>query len=135
MGKDCSKESWISFILRMAFVSLFAVASAGKFVGGLNAVAAQFSEMFKGTFLPLPLVILYARLIPFLEAIIAIWLLMGIRLKEAWIFTAIILISLAFGLVIGRQNAADNYMYVLIACVGLYFSEFDTCNVGRLIKK
>ena len=135
MGKDCSKECWISLILRMAFVSLFAVASVGKFAGGLDAVAAQFSEMFKGSFLPLPLVVFYARLLPFLEALIAVWLLLGIFLKEAWIFTAAILISLAFGIVAAHQNAADNYMYVLMACVGLYFSEFDTCNVGRWIKK
>ncbi len=132
MGKDCSKESWISFILRMAMASLFAVAAFDKFHGGLNGVVTSFTEMFKDSFLPLPLVALYARLIPFVETVIALWLILGIRLKAAWIFTAFTLISLAFGMVVARQGqtAAENYVYVLMACAGLYFSEFDTCHLG-----
>ena len=131
MGKNCSKESWISFILRMAIASLFAVAAADKFLGGLNGVVTSFTEMFKNSFLPLPLVVLYARLIPWVEALIALWLLVGIRLKAAWILTAFTFISLAFGLVVAHQpTAASIYTYVLISCAGLYFSEFDTCHLG-----
>ena len=137
MGKDCSKECWISFILRIAIASLFAVAAAGKFIGGIDGVVASFTSMFKDTFLPSPLVALYARVIPWVEAAIAIWLILGVRLKEAWIFTAFTLISLAFGMVVARQGttASENYVYVLIACVGLYFSEFDKCTFGRKGKR
>ena len=133
MGKDCSKECWFSFILRIAMASLFAVAAAGKFSGGLDAVVMQFTGMFKDTFLPSPLIALYARVIPWVEAAIAIWLIVGVRLKEAWILTAFTLISLAFGMVVAHQGtiASENYIYVLIACVGLYFSEFDQCTFGR----
>ncbi len=137
MSKDCSKECWISFILRIAMASLFAVAALSKFVGGLEGVVVSFTGMFKDSFLPSPLVALYARMIPWVEAAIAIWLILGVRLKEAWIFTAFILISLAFGMVVAHQGttASENYIYVLIACIGLYFSEFDKCTVGRLGKK
>ena len=131
MNKNCSKESWISFILRMAIASLFAVAAFDKFHNGLDGVVTQFTEMFKTSWLPLPLVAVYARLIPWVEALIALWLLAGICLKAAWILTAFTFISLAFGLIVAHQPAAaDIYIYVLTACAGLYFSEFDTCHLG-----
>ena len=137
MGRNCSRECWISFILRIAIASLFAVAAADKFIGGLDAVVVRFTKMFQFSFLPSPLVALYARAIPWVESTIALWLLVGIRLKEAWIFTAFTLISLAFGMVIARQysTAYENYVYVLIACAGLYFSEFDNCTFGRWGRK
>lgn len=137
MGKDCSKECWISFILRIAVASLFAVAAADKFIGGLDGVVMRFTGMFKDTFLPSPLIALYARTIPWVEATIAVWLILGVRLKEAWILTAFTLISLAFGMVVAHQytTASENYIYVLIACVGLYFSEFDKCILGRRGRK
>ena len=136
MGKNCSKECWISLILRLAMVSLFAVAAAGKFMGGIDGVITNITGMFKDTWLPGPLVALYARLLPWAEALIALWLLSGIRLKEAWVFTAVTLISLAFGLIVAKQpTAADVYIYILTACAGLYFSEFDKCTMASLEKK
>ena len=137
MGKKCSKEASISLILRLSIASLFAVAAIDKFMGGMDDVVVRFVDMFKNTWLPEPLVALHARLIPWVESVIAIWLLLGVRLKEAWIVTALTLISLAFGMVVARQyaTASENYLYVLMACVGLYFSEFDQCNIGKLFKK
>ena len=137
MDKKCSVESWISLILRLSFVSLFATAAIGKFVDGLGTIVTGFTELFKDTWIPTPLVILHARLIPWLEALIAIWLLLGVRLKEAWVLTALTLISLAFGMVVLKQaaTASANYIYVFMACVGLYFSQFDQCNVGNWGKK
>lgn len=132
MGKDCSKECWISFILRIAMASLFTVAALGKFIGGLEGVVVSFTGMFKDSFLPSPLVALYARALPWVEALIAVWLLVGIRLKTAWILTSFTLISLAFGLILTQpQTASQIYIYILVACAGLYFSEFDKCVLGR----
>ena len=136
MGKDCSKECWISFILRIAMASLFAVAALSKFIGGLEGVAASFTGMFKDTFLPSALVALYAYVLPWVEALIAVWLILGIRLKAAWILTAFTLISLAFGLMVAHQDTVSQiYIYLLAACAGLYFSEFDKCILGWKGKK
>jgi len=135
MDKGYSKECWISIILRLAMVTLFGVAAANKFLGGLAGVVMHITGMFKDTWLPVPLVSLYARLLPWAEAAIAIWLLLGVRLKEAWIFTALVLVSLAFGMIVAKQPAADNYFYVLMACAGLYFSSYDKWNVNNWKKK
>ena len=136
MDKGYSKECWISLILRLSMVTLFGVAAAGKFMGGLDAVVTHITEMFKDSWLPVPLVAFYARILPWAETVIAVWLFLGVRLKEAWIFTALVLVSLAFGMVVARQaTAADNYFYVLMACIGLYFSSYDKCNINNWKKK
>ena len=128
--KDHVEEGWISFILRVAVAALFAVAAIYKFVGGIGATAQMFQEMFKTTWLPLFLVTPYAYLIAFAEALIAVWLLSGYKLRAAWIFTSFVLISLGFGMTVLKQSAGDIYVFLLISCAGLYVSRYDRCGVG-----
>ncbi|PIQ85026.1 MAG: hypothetical protein COV74_10535 [Candidatus Omnitrophica bacterium CG11_big_fil_rev_8_21_14_0_20_45_26] len=124
---------WISLILRVAMASLFAAAAIPKFAGGLDHVVTQFQSMFENTWLPLSLVTLYARVIPWIEILIPIWLLSGWRLRTAWFVTAGVLVSLAFGMIVTAQGAvaANNFFYVTMACAGLYFSQFDRWNHGE----
>ena len=126
-GKIESEGCWISLILRLAVASLFAAAAIAKFQGGLESVVGYFQSAFKDTWLPPALVTLHARLVPYIEAIIPIWLVSGFRLKLGWVATALFMVTLAFGMMVAKQYAvaADNYRYVLICCAGLYFSQFD----------
>ena len=136
MGKNCSKEASISFILRVAFVVIFGTAALSKFMMGLGASAQFITGMFQKTWLPAPMVSLYAALLPWVEAAIAVWLLLGINLKGAWVLTSFALISLGFGLMVAQSPmSAGVFTYLLIACVGLYFSDFDQCNIKNLGKK
>ena len=128
IGKNLSEEQWISTILRLAMASLFLAAAVGKFIGGIGATVTSIEGMFQGTWLPGPLVSIYARLLPYAELLIAVWLIVGTKLREAWIFTAFVLISLGFGLAVAKQPARDNYVLACVACAGLYFSRFDTCS-------
>lgn len=134
--KDHVEEGLISLILRVSMASLFLIAGVDKFMKGLNLVSESFTMMFKDTLLPPALVGPYAYFIPFAEVLIALWLLSGIKLRAAWVFTAFLLISLSFGMVIAKQyaTAADNYAYVLMACAGLYFSRYDCCALGKCKK-
>ena len=133
IDKNNEELCWISFILRISMASLFAVAAIGKFVGGIGATVTRFEEIYKATWLPLWMVTPYAHTIAFAEVIVAVWLLSGYKLKEAWIFTAAVLISLAFGMAVAQQyaTAADNYIYVVISCLGLYLSRYDCCVLGK----
>ena len=133
IDKNNPELCWISLILRVAMASLFAMAALGKFTMGLDNVAGMITGMFKNTFLPGWLLTPYAYGIAFAEALIAVWLLVGIKLREAWIFTAFVCISLAFGMVVAKQGttASENYIYVLMACAGLYFSRYDGCGLGN----
>ena len=128
--KDHVEEGWISVILRVAMAALFAVAAVSKFLGGIGATVHTFQEMFQATWLPLVLVTPYAYAIAFAEALIAVWLLSGFKLRAAWIFTALVLISLAFGLTVAKQSAADIYTFLMVACLGLYVSRYDRCGLG-----
>ncbi len=128
------EKSWISLLLRIAVASLFIGAVVPKFREGMDLVAA-FQGMFQGTWLPMPLVKLHARLTPWAELLIPIWLISGFRLRWAWLFTGLFIISLAFGMIVAKQgpSAADNYSYLLLAIAGLYFSRFDTLNVDAIL--
>ena len=128
--KDHVEEGWISLILRVAMAALFGVAAISKFLGGIGSTVQTFQGMFKTTWLPLALVTPYAYVIAFAEALIAIWLLSGYKLRAAWIFTAFVLISLAFGLTVAQQSSADLYVYIVIACLGVYLSRYDHCGIG-----
>lgn len=136
MNKTCTKESCISLILRLSFVALFGNAALSKFMMGLGASADHMITMFKATWLPEPLVSAYAFMLPWVEAIIAIWLLLGVRLKEAWCLAGLTLISLGFGLMVTQSPVSANiYIFILVACAGIYFSDFDDCKIFGCCKK
>lgn len=128
--KGYEEQGWISLVLRAAMACLFAVAAISKFSGGVGATVKMFQGMFHETWLPLALVTPYAYGIPFAEALIAFWLLTGYKLRAAWVFTSLVLISLGLGLMAAKQSAADIYTYLLIACLGIYVSRYDHCGIG-----
>jgi uncharacterized membrane protein YphA (DoxX/SURF4 family) len=128
------EECWVSLILRLAVASLFAAAVIPKWSGGLaglDGIVANFRETFKDTWLPAPLVVFQARLIPYVEALLPVWLLVGWKLRIAWVITALFLVTLSFGMLVAQQGdvAAHNFAYVLIACWGLYFSKYDRLSI------
>ena len=130
LNKSCSNEAVISVILRLAMALLFGLAAYGKFAGGIDVVVTNFTTMFQNL-LPAGLVTIYARVLPFLEALIAIWLLVGFRLRLAWTVTAFTLLSLAFGLMVAKQSPADIYAYLIIVSIGIFVSNHDCCTVGK----
>ncbi len=135
-GDAADVGAWASFLLRLAMASLFFVAAVGKLQGGMKSVEAtvgHFQKAFENTWLPKSLVTMHGYATPFIEALIVAWLLTGFKLKAGWIFTTLFLISLAFGMAVAGKHdvAGQNYMYVLFACVGLYFSRFDRFHLGR----
>ena len=136
MEKCHTEGCWVSLILRLAMATLFIGAVVPKWTAPPGSLVASFEAMFKDTWLPMELVRMKARAVPWIETILPIWLILGFRLRWAWVATALFLTSLAFGMVVAKApNAALTYLYVLIACVGLYFSQFDKLNLGCLFGK
>ena len=131
MKENHTEGSWISLILRLAMASLFLGAVVPKFQHGLGSIVGAFQAAFKDTWLPMRLVTLHTRCVPWIEAGLVIWLIIGFRLRWAWSVAGLFLTSLAFGMiVIGKGDvAAGNFSYVLISCVGLYFSRYDRWSV------
>ncbi len=131
-NKEYSELSWIAIILRVAMSSLFMVAGVSKFAMGLGYSAEQIISSFSQTWLPGFLVAPYAYALPFVEIALALWIFSGQYIKKAWITAAFLLITLAFGMAIVGQSAiaAGNYVYVVIACLGLYVSRYDCCDAS-----
>jgi uncharacterized membrane protein YphA (DoxX/SURF4 family) len=122
--------AWASFILRLAIASLFFAAAVPKLKGGwasIHGTADHFQAAFENTWLPKALVTADGYAVPFIEALIPIWLISGFKLKAAWVFTSIYMVSLGFGMIVVQNGdvAAHNYTYVLICVAGLYLSRFD----------
>lgn len=130
---ECERSA-ISLILRVAVASLFVAAAVGKFTNGLDGVVQYFQATFKDTWLPTSMVTIHARITPFAELLIPIWLIVGYHLRIAWIFTGLFTVSLAFGMMVAGKYpiAANNYFYVLLICAGLYFSPYDKLSVDGM---
>lgn len=129
-----SAGAWASLMLRLTIASLFVAAVVPKWMQGFGApraLADSFVKTFENGWLPMALVRPMGYLNPFIETLIPIWLLLGIWIRAAWVFTTLFLISLAFGMasLAQRDVAANNYTYVLIACIGLYMSRYDRFNL------
>jgi uncharacterized membrane protein YphA (DoxX/SURF4 family) len=140
MTKQNCEHCWISLILRIAVASHFAAAVVPKWstgLAGLQGIVDSFAATFKDSWLPAPLVAWHARVVPFIEALIPVWLILGYRLRLAWAVTALFLVTLAFGMLVVREYAvaANNFLYVMIACWGLYFSQYDRLSVDGWLRK
>jgi len=126
-----------SLVLRLAVGSLFFAAAVRKLQGGTETIhktVQYFQTTFENTWLPSTLVTIHAYATPFIEAAIVIWLILGFRLKAAWMFTALFVTTLAFGMSVAGKfdTAANNYNYVLICCAGLLLSRFDRFCIDTL---
>jgi uncharacterized membrane protein YphA (DoxX/SURF4 family) len=131
---------WISRLLRLAVTSLFFAAAAGKWHGGSKTISQTFDffqKTFEGTWLPDQLVTIHFYVTLFIEPLLVLWLIIGLALPLGWIVATLFMISLAFGMSVAGQHAtaSNNYIYVLIFCVGLYFSQFDSWRLSRLWSK
>lgn len=138
MLKNTNQLSLISLILRISIGLLFLGAAIIKVQGGIDGSIAYYMSMFKNSIFPEFLVKIHASMIMFLEFALAIWLISGFKLRYAWIASALTLISLAFGMIFVYKFdvVSDNFIYVLIACLGIYIEPYDKfrMNTQRDIK-
>jgi uncharacterized membrane protein YphA (DoxX/SURF4 family) len=123
----------ISLLLRLAIGTLFLGAGIIKVKGGIDGNITYYLSIFEKSIFPTTLIKLHASVIMFIEFILAIWLFSGIKLKQAWIASAITLITLAFGMIFVYKFdvVSDNYIYVVISCIGLYIAPYDIYSFNR----
>ena len=137
MEKNNTEGAWISLILRIAMAALFVGAVVPKFQRGTESIVVMFQGSYKDSWLPMPLVTLHARLVPWIELLLPLWLAAGWRLRWAWAAAALFMTTLAFGMIVAEKGgvAASNFQYVLICCVGLYFSRYDRFGLDRFASR
>ena len=118
---------WVSVFLRASLGSLFLSAAIAKVPAGIAGTVGYYSKLFEHSLLPSFLVTAHASVIMLVEFALAAWLLSGYRLALAWKAAAVVLISLAVGMIFAGKTdvASDNYGYVALALGGLLTSPFD----------
>lgn len=123
---------WVSVLMRLSIGSLMLVAALNKVPNGIEGTVGYFTSVFEKSLLPLFLVKIYAASIMVVEFLAAAWLLSGYKLKAAWIFNGLLLVSLAVGMaLVGKYDvASNNYAYVVIAGIGLLASSYDRWQLG-----
>ena len=125
-----SAESWAIITLRLFLSLRFIVAGIGKFKG---EEGFAFSNYYHGTVpwlmntfdgvLPRFLVAPYAYMIAYIEVVLGIALLLGVKTKYALALTALTYVSLAFGqMLLSEHGTVTNIgIHLIITAAALYF--------------
>jgi hypothetical protein len=118
---------WVSVFLRASIASLFLTAAISKLPGGIAGTVGYYTSLFEHSLLPRFLVTAHASVIMLVELALGVWLLSGYRLQLAWKASALVLLSLAVGMLFAHKTdvASDNYVYVALSVAGLVTSRFD----------
>lgn len=125
---------WVSVFSRASIGSLFLVAGLTKLPGGIAGTVGYYESLFQNTLLPSLLVRSHASVILFVELALGAWLVSGYRLSTAWKAAALVLTSLAVGMMFaGKYDvASNNYLYVALSLGGLVVSRFDRWVFGMV---
>ena len=138
--QDTSKT--IAFLLLRLFLGLlFVVAFVGKLKGetgyslaNLNIVSQGILENFdKNTFLPRILLLPYCYALPWVEIIVGVALLLGIKTQCALTVFGFTMVSLAFGMLLVKQTdvAANNSIYLFLGVFALYLSPYNRFSLTK----
>jgi thiosulfate dehydrogenase [quinone] large subunit len=113
-------------LLRITLGTIFLTTGLVKFSMGISNFAGGLEQQFAGK-LPQPIVAVFAHLLPFVEVTVGALLLLGLFNLITLVVTWLLLIVLTFGKVVENDAAtvAHNLIYVLIAFVLLWFTEYN----------
>jgi thiosulfate dehydrogenase [quinone] large subunit len=141
-GSCCriSPEGAAAFLLRVSLGVLFFFVGLDKFLAPIGAagVSQKLAAGFHTTNLPAFLAVPFLHMLPYVEVTLGAVLVIGIFTQEALAASGLLLISLAFGKIFEQDYAtvANNFNYVLLAAVGLYFASRDNLySLDRLLRK
>ena len=125
-----SAESWAIITLRLFLSLRFIVAGIGKFKGEegfavsnyYNGTVPWLMNTFDGV-LPIFIIAPYAYMIAYIEVVLGIALLLGVKTKYALALTGLTYVSLAFGqMLLGGHDKVTNIgIHLIITAAALYF--------------
>lgn len=125
---------WASVTLRLLLGTLFLSTAIIKVPNGISGTIGYYESIFQDSLLPSFLVSAHASVIMIVEFVMAAWLISGYRLATAWKASALLMASLAIGMVFAGKfdHASDDYLYLFFCGIGLLTSRFDRWTVGHV---
>jgi len=106
---------------------IFLLYGINKFKMGVENFAAGTTQKFENTILPLPLVSAFNHVLPFWEADVGVLLLLGLFRNATLFATAVLMISLTFGMAVLQQSqvVSGNLIYLAITLALLFLADYD----------
>jgi len=120
-------------LLRATIGIVFLTTGTKKWLHGVDAFAGGLREMFAGK-LPAVLVNPFAYAVPYVEIAVGVLLVLGALNVPALIVSALLMISLTFGMMVAGESAtvAANLSYAIIIFILLWSSEHNRYSVDGL---
>ncbi|MDT8389347.1 MAG: hypothetical protein RRC34_02440 [Lentisphaeria bacterium] len=134
---DEKNATWISVFMRVAIIIFLGFSGLRKVTGGVGVSVERMRQLFADTGTPAWLVTGQAWIVPYLEVAIAIWLLTGYKLRGAFITSALLILNFCGAMkILGNGDVvANNSLFVLLCCVGLFFCHRDRWSIDGLIAR
>ncbi|MCH6255268.1 DoxX family membrane protein [Puniceicoccaceae bacterium K14] len=136
-----SAETWAILALRLFLSLLFITACLGKFISDGSFAFSNYYEStiphliasFDGTILPRFLVAPYVYCLAYIQLLLGLALLLGIKTKYTLALFAAMFVSLAFGKMCqGDQQVVNNFgVYLLVNSAALYFVRHNKLELVR----
>src|SRR6185503_8040123 len=123
-------------LLRITMGVIFLFYGVSKFMIGVTNFVGGMNQNFSGK-LPAFMVMPFAYVIPFAEAISGVLILFGLFTRAGLIISGLLLIGLTFGLVMLGQapNVAHNLQYALVNFVLLWFVDLNRYSIDGLLHR
>jgi thiosulfate dehydrogenase [quinone] large subunit len=123
-------------LLRITLGIVFLFSGVGKFVAGVDNLAADQTQQFSGK-LPAFLVNSFFHVLPFLEVAVGVLLIFGVMNLIVLTASGLLLIVLTLGTVIKGDfgTTAHNVVYMTVNSSLLWLASQDRFSLGRLWRK
>ena len=123
-------------LARITYGVIFLFYGVGKFMAGLSNFVGSMNQQFSGK-LPALMVMPFAYLLPFGEAIAGALILLGLYTRAGLVLSGLLLIGLTFGVVmLGRADGvAHNLIFVLVNFTLLWFVDADRFSLDGLFAR
>ncbi len=120
-------------LLRVTVGTMFLFFGVGKLLGGVGGFTGGMVERFAGSFLPSPLVELFAYVLPFAEVAIGALLVLGLFNVATLTLAGLLMLALTFGAVMlpDPPTVAQNVTFALVIFVLLWSAEHNAYSLGR----
>ena len=115
-------------LLRVTVGMMFLFFGVGKLLGGVGGFTGGMVERFAGSFLPSPLVELFAYVLPFAEVAIGTLLVLGLFNVATLTRAGLLRLALTFGagvVLADPPTAAQNVTFALVIFVLLWSAEHN----------
>lgn len=120
-------------LTRITYGVIFLFYGVGKFMTGITNFVGTMNQQFSGK-LPAFMVMPFAYVLPFGEAVAGALILFGLYTRAGLILSGLLLIGLTFGLVmLGRADGvAHNLIFVLVNFALLWFVDVNRLSLDEL---